>query len=103
MATGGDSLDSAHARNRLRTDTSEEAGMEGCFTCVPVGAGRRRWSPPGPTRCASCGAARDAHLSDKDASAEAVNAVAFASTNHTPWFWACVGDKPARISSNFEN
>ena len=33
------------------------------------------------------------HLSLKDASAEAVNAVAFASTYHTEWFWSVVRNK----------
>jgi hypothetical protein len=31
-------------------------------------------------------------LTQKEASAEAVNAVAYASSNHTKWFWSGIGD-----------
>jgi hypothetical protein len=31
-------------------------------------------------------------LTPKEASAEATNAIAYASSNHTKWFWSRVGD-----------
>jgi hypothetical protein len=31
-------------------------------------------------------------LTQKEASAEATNAIAYASSNHTKWFWSGVGD-----------